>query len=126
MKPELGEVGVSDGNLEIMPMPALVAVLLAKEREKGAPLSEAEVLEIRETAACVMVPHDVVARISEERGYEDIRLEHVWEDWNAVRSSLHSATSVRGTVPVTVPRLINPGGAIPLPARAQNPVCPKR
>jgi hypothetical protein len=71
-----------------MPVPALVALLLNREQSKGVPLTEAEVLEIRETAACVMVPHDVVARIAEERGYEDIRPDHVWEDWNAVRPSL--------------------------------------
>ncbi len=79
---------MAEDHLVMMPMPALVAVLLNRERQKGAPLTEAEVFEIRETAECVMVPHDIVSYISHERGYEDIRPEHAWEDWNAVRPGL--------------------------------------
>jgi len=35
-----------------------------------------------------MVPHDIVAQIAEARGYDDIRVEHAWEDWEAVRLTL--------------------------------------
>jgi len=35
-----------------------------------------------------MTPRDVVARIAEERGYDDIDPERAWEDWNAIRPSL--------------------------------------
>lgn len=80
---------MSDDRLVIMPMPALVAVLLAKEREKGSPLTEAEVIAVRDAAVCVMTPHDVVARIAEKRGYGDIDPERAWEDWNAIRPSLN-------------------------------------
>ena len=37
------------------PIPALVAILLNKEREKGSPLTEDEVLEIRDNAVCMML-----------------------------------------------------------------------
>lgn len=79
---------MSDDRLVIMPMPALVAVLLHKEREKGAPLTEAEVLAVRDAAECTMTPHDVVTKIAEARGYDDIDPERVWEEWSAIRTSL--------------------------------------
>lgn len=71
-----------------MPMPALIAVLLNREREKGSPLTEAEVLAIRDSAESTMVPRDIVPQIVASRGYEDIDPEHAWEEWNAVRPSL--------------------------------------
>ena len=42
----------SEEELIPVPVPALVAVLLNKESEKGSPLTEQEVLEIRDNAAC--------------------------------------------------------------------------
>ncbi|WP_442680100.1 hypothetical protein ACSBM8_02510 [Sphingomonas sp. ASY06-1R] len=79
---------MSDEELVIMPMPSLVALLLSKEQEKGSPLTEAEVIEIRDNAVCTMTPPDVVARIAEARGYDDIDPENAWEDWIAIRPSL--------------------------------------
>jgi hypothetical protein len=79
---------VSDERLVIVPIPALVAILLHHERQKGAPLSEKEVLDIRDRAACMTMPYSVAAQMAEKRGYDDIRPEHAWEDWNAVRPSL--------------------------------------
>jgi hypothetical protein len=77
-----------DEELVVMPMPALVTLLLFKEREKGSSLTEAEVIEIRDSAACIMTPPDVVARIAQARGYDDIDPEHAWEEWTAIRPSL--------------------------------------
>lgn len=71
-----------------MPMPALVAVLLHKEQEKGSPLTEAEVLAVRDAAICVMTPRDVVLKLAEARGYEDIEPERAWEEWCAIRRTL--------------------------------------
>ena len=81
---------INEERLMIMPMPSLVSVLLNQEQEKGAPLTEAEVLAIRDTCECTMVPYDIVPQIVEARGYEDIRAEHAWEDWNAIRPTLDS------------------------------------
>lgn len=78
----------SEELLVIMPMPSLVAVLANRAAAKGAPLTEAEVLAIRDSAECTMVPHDVVPAIVEARGYEDIDPERAWEEWNAIRPSL--------------------------------------
>ncbi|MDF9716239.1 hypothetical protein INN71_11505 [Nocardioides sp. ChNu-153] len=68
-------------------VPALVAVLLATERAKGEPLAEAEVLAVRDGATCVRVPRSVAAALAEQRGYDDLDPERVWEEWQAVRRS---------------------------------------
>lgn len=81
---------MSDSNkLIIVPMPGLVSVLLRREQEKGSPLTEAEVLSIRDGCDTVAVPRDKVAAIVESRGYEDIDPERCWEQWQEVRIQLH-------------------------------------
>jgi hypothetical protein len=78
----------SEEELVPVPVPALVAVLLNKEKEKGSPLTEAEVLEIRDNAVCIMMPISVVAKMEESRGYPDIDPEHAWEHWLEARIEL--------------------------------------
>jgi len=82
--------GTNEERLMIMPIPSIIAVLLNREQEKGAPLTEAEVLAIRDSCECTAVPYAIVPQIVEARGYEDIRAEHAWEDWNAIRPTLTS------------------------------------
>jgi hypothetical protein len=72
-------------NLVIMPMPSLVATLLNRERAKGSPLTEAEVIEIRDNCPSVAVPRDMVPEIEEQRGYIDIDPENCWEEWQMAR-----------------------------------------
>jgi hypothetical protein len=79
---------MSDEQLVIVAIPPLVAILLNREHEKGGPLTESEVLSIRDGAVCMAMPYDVAAKVAAKRGYDDIRLECAWEDWNAVRPSL--------------------------------------
>ncbi|MDX1963581.1 MAG: hypothetical protein SFX18_10535 [Pirellulales bacterium] len=74
--------------LVIYPMPSLVATLLNRERAKGSPLTEAEVIEIRDNCPSVAVPIDVVPKIDAERGYKDIDPERCWEEWQETRKSL--------------------------------------
>ena len=81
-----------DEQLLIVPVPSLVAVLLHHEEQKGAPLTENEVLEIRDKAECIAMPSDVAAQVAASRGYDDIRPEHAWEDWNAIRPTLIAQT----------------------------------
>jgi hypothetical protein len=73
--------------LVIYPMPSLVATLKNRERAKGNPLTEAEVIEIRDGCPSVAVPVDVVAKIDAERGYKDIDPERCWEQWQQARKS---------------------------------------
>jgi len=69
-------------------IPALVTLLKAAEDRKGSPLSEAEVLEIRDNATAMAVPFSVAFALEKDRGYEDIAPEECWEEWLRVRSSL--------------------------------------
>lgn len=71
-----------------VPVPALVAVLLNKEKEKGTPLTEQEVIEIRDNAACIMMPISTITKMEESRGYPDIDPEYVWEHWQEARVEL--------------------------------------
>ena len=66
-------------------MPALVAVLLRAEKDKGAPLTEAEVLALRDGAQCAMAPRDVTAAVAEGRGYADLDPEDCWAQWQVAR-----------------------------------------
>ena len=69
-------------------MPSLVCLLKAAEDCKGAPLSETEVLEIRDNATATAVPFSAAYALEKERGYEDIVPEECWTEWQRVRSSL--------------------------------------
>jgi hypothetical protein len=69
-------------------VPALVAVLQHAESEKGEPLSEAEVIAIRDNAASMTVRHSQAQAMESKRGYPDLDPENVWEEWQAVRSEL--------------------------------------
>ena len=71
-----------------VPVPALVAVLLNQENEKGSPLTEQEVLEIRDNAACIMMTISVASEMAESRGYDDLNPEYVWEQWQQARLEL--------------------------------------
>ncbi len=79
---------MDEKELLIVPVPALVAVLLNAEHEKGAPLIETEVLAIRDNAACIAMPHYAHAKVAAEPGYDDVDPEFVWEDWQQARLSL--------------------------------------
>ncbi|WP_309132981.1 hypothetical protein [Brevibacterium sp.] len=68
--------------------PPLVAVLLAAERSKGSPLTEAEVLDLRDGSVCIRVRRSVADAITEQRGYADIDPERCWDQWQVVRTQL--------------------------------------
>ena len=75
-------------DLVLVFMPSLVATLLAAERDKGSPLTEDEVIDIRDNAEVVASPADVAMHVEEERGYRDIDPEDCWLQWQDVRSDL--------------------------------------
>ena len=80
----------NDEQLVIVPVPALIALLLRAENEKGTPLTEDEVLSIRDRCACIAMPASVVAAMAEKRGYDDIDPEHAWTHWQQARIELRS------------------------------------
>lgn len=69
-------------------IPSLVSLLLSREQGKGAPLTEEEVLEIRDKAKVVALPADVAVKVAAERGYRDIHGDHCWEEWQRARIDL--------------------------------------
>jgi hypothetical protein len=73
--------------LLIYPIPSLIATLLNREQEKGSPLTEAEVIEIRNGCKAVALPRDVAEKIDAERGYKDIDPVRCWEEWQEARKS---------------------------------------
>jgi hypothetical protein len=72
-------------NLIIYPIPSLVATLLNRERAKGAPLTEEEVIAIRDTAPSVAMTREDAAKVDERRGYLDIDPENCWAEWQKAR-----------------------------------------
>jgi uncharacterized protein YegJ (DUF2314 family) len=71
-------------------IPSLVATLLNRENAKGTPLTEEEVIAIRDSAPCVTVPPDVAAKMEMERGYSDLDPENCWVEWQQARQDLKS------------------------------------
>ena len=69
-------------------MPSLVATLANKEQEKGEPLTEAEVIEIRDACHVVMSPPHAAQKVTEARGYDDIDPENAWLEWQKIRATL--------------------------------------
>lgn len=76
-----------DDPLVAMAVPPLVAILLNREKAKGAPLTQEEVQALRNNATCIMVPLSIKQSMEEKR-YPDIDLDNAWEDWQSVRKEL--------------------------------------
>jgi hypothetical protein len=74
--------------LVIYPVPSLVATLLNREQAKGSPLTEAEVIEIRDACPSIAVSIDVAEKMDAARGYQDIDPERCWEEWQEARKHL--------------------------------------
>lgn len=65
--------------------PSLAALLLAAENDKGSPLTEDEVIAIRNSATVMMVPEESAAEMSKKRGYKDIDPDNCWMEWCELR-----------------------------------------
>ncbi|AUI59537.1 hypothetical protein [Amycolatopsis sp. BJA-103] len=77
-----------EDDLVIEFVPPLIALLLAAERSKGGPLTEEEVIEIRDGATCIRSPKSLSEAMAEQRGYTDLDPERCWEQWRSVRTEL--------------------------------------
>jgi hypothetical protein len=83
-----GAMMSENDDLIIYPVPSLVATLLNRERTKGSPLTEEEVIQIRDTCPAIAMPPDVARKVDESRGYLDIDPENCWEEWQRARLEL--------------------------------------
>jgi hypothetical protein len=86
---------MSDQQLIPVFIPALVTLLVRAELLKGSPLTEQEVLAIRDEGACIMMRVEHVLAVDERRGYGDIDPEQAWEQWQEARAEIMAA-SARG------------------------------
>jgi hypothetical protein len=75
-------------------IPALVAILLNAERKKGSPLTEQEVLDIRDGCVYMMMPVEHAIALDAQRGYNDIDPERAWEQWQEARAQLEAAGEI--------------------------------
>ena len=74
--------------LVIVITPSLISTLWRREKENGAPLTEQEVLAIRDGAAAVALPAASAAAVEESRGYRDIDPDNCWAEWQKARLEL--------------------------------------
>ncbi len=83
-----GERGLEPFGLALVPIPSLVSVLLAAERNLGRPLSKAEVERAADEAASTAMAIADAAALEQSRGYADIDPRLAWEQWKVVRRGL--------------------------------------
>jgi hypothetical protein len=76
------------GGLVIYISPSLVSTLLNRERAKGSPLTEEEVIQIRDSCPAIALTQEDARRMDELRDYLDIDPENCWEEWQRVRLGL--------------------------------------
>jgi len=69
-------------------IPSLLSTLRSREKAKGAPLTESEVLEVRHRAASMMLRLSEAAKLVKSRGYEDLDPDQCWAQWQEMRKEL--------------------------------------
>jgi hypothetical protein len=74
-------------DLAVIFMPSLAALLAEAEHIKGSPLTEEQVIRIRDEALVVVAPTDVLAATVQQRGYPEVDAAHPWESWQAIWSA---------------------------------------
>ena len=66
-------------------IPALVALLTRAETIAERPLTESEVIRIRDSASVVKQPLSAMPKFINQRGYHDIYAPDAWAEWQAYR-----------------------------------------
>jgi hypothetical protein len=77
------KAGITDAMLVPVPIPPLIGMLVHFQHEKGADLTEPEVLAYRDNAVCMVMNRDTAEQMAAARGYADLDMENVWSDWQA-------------------------------------------
>lgn len=83
-----GGVGRRLNELEFVLTPSLAALLAAAEKQKGTPLTEAEVGAIRDEAVCMTMKPRNARTIERSRGYADIEPDRAFEHWQLLRQTV--------------------------------------
>ena len=69
-------------------IPSLGATLLAVEEAKGSPLTEDEVIKIRDHSKCVLITDEIASEMEAERGYKDLSPEKCWIEYLELKAQL--------------------------------------
>jgi hypothetical protein len=79
-------------NPDLVPVftPSLVSALMGGELEKGAPLTEQEVIAICEQSTRVLFRTCDAIRLIAKRGYNDVDPARCWEAWQKLRKKSKS------------------------------------
>lgn len=67
--------------MTIVFIPSLISLLVFKAEEKGSPLTEEEVLDIRDNATAISLHTEGVLSMIESRVCQDIDSESCWDEW---------------------------------------------
>ncbi len=86
-EPPPEEVANDDDPIVIVPIPPLVVMLFRLEKDKGSPLTKEEVVAARDASVCMTMTAGHRDQLAERRGYDDVSLDNVWEDWLITRST---------------------------------------
>ncbi len=87
-RPTAANTSTSDDIIVVVPIPPLVTLFMALEKQKGEPLTEAEVTNARDKAACITMTVSHRDQLAESRGFADINPEMAWPEWQAIREIL--------------------------------------
>jgi hypothetical protein len=79
---------MTDETLVPVFIPPLVTMLVQQERQKGAPLTEEEVIAIRGRSIVMMMRSSAAEQMAQKRGYRDIDPQNCWHEWQQVRETL--------------------------------------
>ncbi len=83
-----GNTPMNEEDLVPVFIPPLATVLAHHEREKGAPLTEDEVIIIRGKSVVMMMRRSIAEQMAQERGWRDIDPQNCWQDWQQTRQQL--------------------------------------
>ena len=86
---ELARRRLPDG-LAVVFMPSLAALLGRAEELTGAPLTEQQVVRIRDAALVVVTQAQPAAAVAGVRGYAEVDPTRPWQSWRAIRGNTGS------------------------------------
>lgn len=81
-------MNINSEQLCIIFTPSLASILWNAKQSKGEPLSEEEVLQIRDKSITMTVSISIAQELAESRGYTDINPDNAWEEWQDLRQEL--------------------------------------
>lgn len=71
--------------LALVFMPSLAALLGYAEELTGAPLTQEQVVRVRDAALAVVTQVQAAAAVEQSRGYADVDAAQPWESWQLIR-----------------------------------------